>query len=338
MAAIALCAAAYFPAKYKFTVPMIALLISDVVLNIHYGFSLLSPFVLSHYLGFAMVGCLGLLLQNRTSMKTLLPASIAGSLIFYIVTNSVSWLFDPGYVKNFAGLIQALTVGLPQYSATPSWMFFRNSVVSDLLFTVLFVVCMNLGRSPERSRARAVLASHRLDRHAAAGATRRSRNALADAVDSAFRGAREPAVSSAENGGFCHLYIGQEAVVTGAVAAVRDDDYIITAYRDHAHALARGTSADACMAELFGKETGCSHGLGGSMHFFDKKHHMYGGHAIVAAHVPLAAGMAFASKYRSEDRVTLCFFGDGAINQGAFHEALESRRAVQTADRFHLRK
>jgi pyruvate dehydrogenase E1 component alpha subunit len=123
-------------------------------------------------------------------------------------------------------------------------------------------------------------------------------------------------------GGFCHLYIGQEAVVTGAVAAVRDDDYIITAYRDHAHALARGTSANACMAELFGKETGCSRGLGGSMHFFDKQHHMYGGHAIVAAHVPLAVGLAFAIKYRGEDRVTLCFFGDGAINQGAFHEAL----------------
>jgi len=123
-------------------------------------------------------------------------------------------------------------------------------------------------------------------------------------------------------GGFCHLYIGQEAVVTGAVAAIRDDDYLITAYRDHAHALARGTTANACMAELFGKETGCSRGLGGSMHFFDKAHHMYGGHAIVGAHVPLACGLAFACKYRDEDRLTLCFFGDGAINQGAFHEAL----------------
>ena len=123
-------------------------------------------------------------------------------------------------------------------------------------------------------------------------------------------------------GGFCHLYIGQEAVVAGAVAATRDDDYIITAYRDHAHALARGTNADACMAELFGKETGCSRGLGGSMHFFNRSRHMYGGHAIVGAHVPLAAGMAFAIKYRGEDRVTLCFFGDGAINQGSFHEAL----------------
>ena len=123
-------------------------------------------------------------------------------------------------------------------------------------------------------------------------------------------------------GGFCHLYIGQEAVVTGAVAATRFDDYVITAYRDHAHALAHGTSANACMAELFGKDTGCSRGLGGSMHFFDKEHHMYGGHAIVGAHVPLACGLAFACKYRGEDRVTLCFFGDGAINQGAFHEAL----------------
>src|SRR5205809_1850580 len=123
-------------------------------------------------------------------------------------------------------------------------------------------------------------------------------------------------------GGFCHLYIGQEAVVCGAVAAARPDDYLITAYRDHAHALAGGTSAHACMAELFGKATGCSRGLGGSMHYFDKERHMYGGHAIVAAHVPLAVGMAFASKYRNEDRVTLCFFGDGAINQGSFHEAL----------------
>src|SRR6202165_460882 len=123
-------------------------------------------------------------------------------------------------------------------------------------------------------------------------------------------------------GGFCHLYIGQEAVVCGAVAAARPDDYLITAYRDHAHALARGTSANACMAELFGKATGCSRGLGGSMHYFDREHHMYGGHAIVAAHLPLGVGMAFASKYREEDRVTLCFFGDGAINQGAFHEAL----------------
>src|SRR4030088_2423893 len=123
-------------------------------------------------------------------------------------------------------------------------------------------------------------------------------------------------------GGFCHLYIGQEAVVVGAVAATRPDDYLITAYRDHAHALARGTTADACMAELFGKVTGCSRGLGGSMDYFDKEHHMYGGHAIVGAHVPLGCGLAFACKYREEDRVTLCFFGDGAINQGAFHEAL----------------
>src|SRR5215210_7923458 len=123
-------------------------------------------------------------------------------------------------------------------------------------------------------------------------------------------------------GGFCHLYIGQEAVVVGSVAATRHDDYMITAYRDHGHALAKGTSANACMAELFGKATGCSKGLGGSMHYFDKKNAMYGGHAIVGAHVPLAAGLAFASKYRKEDKVTLCYMGDGAINIGAFHEGL----------------
>jgi hypothetical protein len=155
VAAIALCAAAYFPRKYKFSVPMIALLISDIVLNFHYGFSLISPFVLSHYLGFAIIGCLGLLLQSRASWKTLLPASVVASLIFYVVTNSVSWIYDPGYAKNFAGLIQCLTVGLPQYSATPTWMFFRNSLVSDLLFTSFFVLCMNVGQNRERSGARA---------------------------------------------------------------------------------------------------------------------------------------------------------------------------------------
>jgi hypothetical protein len=157
LAAIALCAAAYFPAKYKFSVPMITLLLSDVVLNIHYGFSFLSPFVLSHYIGFALVGCLGLLLQKRASWKTLLHGSIAASLIFYGITNSVSWLYDPGYVKNCAGWVQALTVGLPAYGATPTWMFFRNSLVSDLFFTALFVLCMNFGRSTERSRAASAL-------------------------------------------------------------------------------------------------------------------------------------------------------------------------------------
>ncbi|MEY2512234.1 MAG: hypothetical protein QOE26_2997 [Verrucomicrobiota bacterium] len=157
MAAIALCGAAYFPARYKFTVPLIALFISDVVLNMHYGFSLFSPFVASHYLGFALVGGLGLLLQNRASLKTLLPASLAASFIFYVVTNIVSWAFDPGYVKNFGGLLQALTVGVPAYSATPTWMFFRNSLLSDLLFTGLFVLCMNWGRTPAPVRATSAL-------------------------------------------------------------------------------------------------------------------------------------------------------------------------------------
>src|SRR5207245_10940912 len=122
--------------------------------------------------------------------------------------------------------------------------------------------------------------------------------------------------------GYGNLASRQEGVPPRAFAPSRDDVYIITAYRAHAHALARGTNAGACMAELFGKETGCSRGLGGSMHFFNRQNHMYGGHAIVGAHVPLAVGLAFAIKYRDEDRVTLCFFGDGAINQGAFHEAL----------------
>jgi hypothetical protein len=155
LAAIALCAAAYFPAKYKFSVPMIALLLSDVVLNIHYGFSFLSPFVLSHYIGFALVGCLGLLLRKRASWKTLLPGSIVASLIFYGITNSVSWLYDPGYAKNFAGWVQALTVGLPAYGATPTWMFFRNSLVSDLFFTAVFILLMR-AQSPRPSAEVAV--------------------------------------------------------------------------------------------------------------------------------------------------------------------------------------
>ncbi|MDQ6861547.1 MAG: hypothetical protein M3032_10400 [Verrucomicrobiota bacterium] len=157
LAAIALCAAAYFPMKFKFAVPMIALLISDVVLNMHYGFSLVSPFVISHYIGFAVIGCLGLLLSGRASWKTLLPGSIASSFIFYVITNSVSWIYDPGYAKNFAGFVQALTTGLPAYSATPTWLFFRNSLASDLLFTGLFVLCMHFGRSREPSRSTAAL-------------------------------------------------------------------------------------------------------------------------------------------------------------------------------------
>jgi hypothetical protein len=156
LAAIALCSAAYFPKKYKFSVPLVTLFISDVVINFRYGAPLLDPQILVRYAALALVGCIGVLLQNRASLKTLLPASIVGSTIFYVITNVFSWLSDPGYAKNFAGLVQSLTVGLPQYSATPTWMFFRNSIVSDLLFTLLLVICMNLGRSMERSRGRAV--------------------------------------------------------------------------------------------------------------------------------------------------------------------------------------
>ncbi|HZU82594.1 MAG TPA: thiamine pyrophosphate-dependent enzyme, partial [Polyangiaceae bacterium] len=117
-------------------------------------------------------------------------------------------------------------------------------------------------------------------------------------------------------GGFLHLYIGQEAVAVGALAAIRPDDYVITTYRDHGIALAKGMSARALLAELFGKATGCSKGLGGSMHMFDKEHHMLGGYGIVGGHIPLAAGVAFASKYREDGRVTLCFFGEGAVSIG----------------------
>ena len=123
-------------------------------------------------------------------------------------------------------------------------------------------------------------------------------------------------------GGFCHLYIGQEAVAVGAMAALRPDDTVMASYRDHGQALARGMTARAVMAELFGKAAGCSGGKGGSMHLFDASLNFLGGHAIVGGHIPLATGAAFAIKYRGGDQVSLVFFGEAAVNNGAFHESL----------------
>ncbi len=123
--------------------------------------------------------------------------------------------------------------------------------------------------------------------------------------------------------GFCHLYIGMEAVAVGAEAALRPDDYVVAAYREHGQAMARGVSARAVMAELFGKSTGVNKGIGGSMHMGSAEHNFFGGYGIVGGHVPLAVGAAFAAKYRGEDKVALVYFGDGAAQQGAFYEALE---------------
>jgi len=123
-------------------------------------------------------------------------------------------------------------------------------------------------------------------------------------------------------GGFLHLYIGQEAIAVGGAAALTPDDHVITTYRDHGHALALGMSAKAAMAELYGKETGCSKGFGGSMHMFDAEHHFLGGHGIVGGHLALAAGVAFKFKYTGEPHVCLGYLGEGATNIGGFHEAL----------------
>ena len=152
LAAIALCGAIYFPRKYKFTVPFAALLVSDLVLDYYYGASLADPLILCRYVAFALVGLLGLAISRRASLKTIVPASLAGSALFYGITNFFSWLTDPGYVKNFAGLIQSLTIGLPQYGA-PTWMFFRNSLLSDLFFTLLFVACMHWSAAAARRPA-----------------------------------------------------------------------------------------------------------------------------------------------------------------------------------------
>lgn len=122
--------------------------------------------------------------------------------------------------------------------------------------------------------------------------------------------------------GFCHLYIGQEACVAGAVSALEKKDCWITAYRDHAHPLALGTDPKAIMAELYGKVTGTSKGNGGSMHIFDKERNFFGGHGIVGAQIPMGAGIAFAEKYKKTGAVCMCYMGDGAVRQGAFHETL----------------
>jgi pyruvate dehydrogenase E1 component alpha subunit len=130
------------------------------------------------------------------------------------------------------------------------------------------------------------------------------------------------AYSQGKIGGFLHLIIGQEAVCVGSIAALKPDDYVVATYRDHGHAYAKGISAREMLAELYGKKTGVVKGLGGSMHFFSQEKGFLGGHGIVGGHVPIAAGAAFASKYRGDGRVTLCFFGEGASTIGGFAEGL----------------
>lgn len=120
--------------------------------------------------------------------------------------------------------------------------------------------------------------------------------------------------------GFLHLYIGQEAVAAGCMTATKPDDIFVTAYRDHGLAIAKGVSANACMAELYGKATGCSKGKGGSMHFFGVKERFFGGHGIVGAQIGVGAGLALAEQYKGTNNVVLCFFGDGAARQGILHE------------------
>jgi len=127
---------------------------------------------------------------------------------------------------------------------------------------------------------------------------------------------------AAKIGGFCHLNIGEEATIVGTISALRPQDYVYSTYREHGHALAKGVDPNAVMAELFGKETGTSHGRGGSMHLFSQQHRFYGGYAIVGQSLPIACGSAYAINYEEKDEVVMSIFGDGATNIGAFHESL----------------
>ena len=127
-------------------------------------------------------------------------------------------------------------------------------------------------------------------------------------------------------GGFCHLYIGQEACAIGTLSAIRHDDLVITSYRDHVHAIVKGMSPESVLAELYGKSGGCVGGKGGSMHMFSAEHNFYGGHGIVGGQIPVGTGMAYATKYKGTDQVTLCYFGEAAVNQGSFHESLNMAR------------
>ncbi len=123
-------------------------------------------------------------------------------------------------------------------------------------------------------------------------------------------------------GGFCHLYIGQEAIAIGTMMALKPEDMVITSYRDHVQAMVKGMTPESVMAELYGKQGGCVKGKGGSMHMFSKEHEFYGGHGIVGGQIGVGTGMAYAAKYRKSGQVTMCFFGEAAVNQGIFHESL----------------
>ncbi len=147
VAAIALCGGIYLPRRLAFAVPLGGLFISDLFLNAHFGYPLVSPEMISRYLALAAAVAIGFACRNRPRLATVLPASVGGSLLFYAVTNTASWIADPAYARTVAGWLQALTTGLPGYE--PTWMFFRSTLLSDMLFTGLFVICMSATRERE---------------------------------------------------------------------------------------------------------------------------------------------------------------------------------------------
>ena len=161
MAALVLCAALYFPRRVATIVPFVALLVSDLVLNAHYMRPMLTWDIVPRYVALALVAGIGFALRGRVKAPGVFGASFAGSVLFYLITNTGSWIAEPGYAKSAVGWMQAMTVGLPSHSATPTWMFYRNTFISDMVFTGLFLLCLKLGRpktAPEAVPAREELA------------------------------------------------------------------------------------------------------------------------------------------------------------------------------------
>ena len=276
--------------------------------------------------------------QRHHKLLLLFVSAPISSFLFYLITNTGAWVVIADYPKTLAGWWQALTTGLPGFPRTllfPQYGFQRPLLHRALRcrsnhFQSLSSDCRGGAfYSPHFNSTQAVITMETLaDSYADAAINRQlTKEDKIRLLREMYRIRRFEQTSLkyynlGKMGGFLHLYSGQEAVAVGTISLLGENDHVITAYRDHGHALAAGMDHKACMAELFGKATGCSKGKGGSMHFFAPDKNYWGGHGIVGGQTPLGAGIAFAIKYKGLRGCCLCYLGDGAINQGPFHESL----------------